>query len=62
MVNKVRQYEPQRVVMEVDKELLGKTKDKVEKEVGLGYLPYPKIFNYIMQKYIGDKNGIKRSS
>jgi|TARA_R100001443_G_scaffold45013_1_gene57988 hypothetical protein len=62
MVNKVREYEPQRVVMEVDKELLGKSKDKVEKEVGLGHLSYPKIFNYIMQKYIGEKNGFKRSS
>ena len=37
-------------------------KDKVEKAVGMGSLPYPKIFNYIMKKFIGDKDGIKRSN
>jgi hypothetical protein len=47
--------------MEVDKELLNKSKDKVEKAVGMGSLTYPKIFNYIMKKFIGEKNGIKRT-
>jgi hypothetical protein len=27
----------------------------------MGSLPYPKIFNYIMKKFIGEKNGIKRT-
>jgi len=55
MGNKPRDYESQRITMEVDKELLNKTKDKVEREVGMGSLPYPKIFHYIMIKFIGKK-------
>ena len=47
--------------MEVDKELLNKSKDKVEKAVGMGSLTYPKVFHYIMKKFIGEKNGIKRT-
>ena len=62
MGNKLRDYESQRITMELDKELLNKSKDKVEKAVGMGSLPYPKVFHYIMKKFIGEKDGIKRSS
>ena len=61
MGNKPRDYESQRITMEVDKELLNKSKDIVEKAVGMGSLTYPKVFHYIMKKFIGGKNGIKRT-
>ena len=35
--------------------------DKVEKAVGMGSLTYPKVFHYIMKKFIGEKDGIKRT-
>ena len=55
MGNKPRDYESQRITMEVDKELLNKSKHKVEKAVGMGSLTYPKVFHYIMKKFIGEK-------
>ena len=61
MGNKLRDYESQRITMEVDKELLNKSKDKVEKAVGMGSLPYPKVFHYIMKKFIGEKSDRKTS-
>lgn len=56
MPKPLRGYEPQRFTLELDKVSYAKTKQKVEKEVGVGGLSSAKILNYIMNKYLGEKN------
>ena len=55
MPKPVRGYEPQRFILELDKVSYAKTKQKVEKEVGITGLNSAKILNYIMNKYLGEK-------
>ena len=52
MPKPIRGYEHQRFVLELDKSSYSKTKEKVEKEVGITRLNSAKILNYVMKKYL----------
>jgi hypothetical protein len=56
MPKPIRGYEHQRFVLELDKSSYTKTKQKVEKEVGITGLNSAKILNYVMKKYLGENN------
>ena len=62
MPKPVRGYEPQRFILELDKVSYVKTKQKVEKEVGITGLNSAKILNYIMNKYLGENNDNKKDN
>ena len=61
MPKPIRGYEHQRFVLELDKSSYTKTKQKVEKEVGITGLNSAKILNYVMKKYLGEKSDRKTS-
>ena len=56
MPKPLRGYEPQRFILELDKVKYAQTKEKVEHEVGIAGLSSAKILNYVMEKYLGEKN------
>ena len=56
MPKPLRGYEHQRFVLELNKSSYTKTKQKVEKEVGITGLNSAKILNYVMEKYLGENN------
>ena len=56
MPKPLRGYEPQRFILELDKVKYAQTKEKVEHEVGIVGLSSAKILNYVMEKYLGEKN------
>ena len=62
MPKPVRGYVPQRFILELDKVSYAKTKQKAEKEVGIAGLSSAKILNYIMNKYLGEKNDNKEDN
>lgn len=62
MPKPVRGYVPQRFILELDKVSYAQTKQKVEKEVGIAGLSSAKILNYIMNKYLGEKNDNKKDN
>ena len=62
MPKPIRGYEPQRFILELDKVSYAQTKQKVEKEVGITGLNSAKILNYVMKKYLGEKNDNKEDN
>jgi hypothetical protein len=62
MPKPLRGYEPQRFILELDKSSYTKTKQKVEKEIGITGLNSAKILNYIMKKYLGENNDNKKDN
>ena len=62
MPKPIRGYVPQRFTLELDKVSYAQTKQKVEEEVGVGGLSSAKILNYIMNKYLGEKNDNKEDN
>lgn len=62
MPKPLRGYVSQRFILELDKSSYTKTKQKVEKEVGITGLNSAKILNYVMKKYLGENNDNKKDN